>query len=239
MERFSDLALMLAGRVAPGSISEIGRAALLCKADLVSGVVSEFPELQGTMGRTYARLQGEPEAVADAIYEHYLPNRSGGPIPVRIEGSLISIADKIDTIAACFGVGMLPTGTADPFALRRQTLGIIRIALETPLKISLGEVLDRARELLSDKLTQPAASVKRDITAFFEGRLLNYLATREEAFTPDVIEAALAAGHRRPARSCRKDQSACPLYAKSRLRRPGHSFQAGGQHHQGSRNDPC
>lgn len=194
MERFTDLALFLAARVAPDRASQVRRAAWLCKADLVSGVVSEFPELQGIMGRTYARLQGEPEAVAEAIYEHYLPSRSGGPVPARIEASLISIADKIDTIAACFGVGMLPTGTADPFALRRQTLGIIRIVLETPLRISLGELLDRALALLSDKLTQPAENVKRDVTAFFQGRLLNYLSGGHEGFSPDVIEAALSVG---------------------------------------------
>jgi len=193
MERFSELAVTLAERVAPERVTEVRRAALLCKADLVSGVVSEFPELQGMMGRTYARLQGEPEAVAQAIYEHYLPNRSGGPIPERIEGSLISISDKIDTIAACFGAGMLPTGTADPFALRRQTLGIIRIVLETPLRISLGEIIDRALVLLSKKLSQPAENVKQDILGFFEGRLHNYLASGE-GFSPDVIDAALSAG---------------------------------------------
>ncbi len=211
MERFSELAMMLAERVAPERVSEVGRAARLCKADLVSGVVSEFPELQGIMGRTYARLQGEPQAVAEAIYEHYLPNRSGGPVPSRIEGSLLSIADKIDTIAACFGVGLLPTGTTDPFALRRQTLGIIRIVLETPLRISLGELIDRALALLSGKLTQPPENVKRDITAFFEGRLHHYLASSDEAalsmknslikfrrgdylFSPNVIDAALSVG---------------------------------------------
>jgi glycyl-tRNA synthetase beta chain len=194
MERFTELALMLAMRVAPERVPDVNRAARLCKADLVSGVVSEFPELQGVMGRTYARLQGESESVAEAIYEHYLPNRSGGPVPARIEGVLVSIADKIDTIAACFGVGMLPTGTADPFALRRQTLGIIRIILETPLAISLGDILDRALALLSDKLIQPAENVKRDILVFFEGRLLNYLATIEGGASSDVIEAALSVG---------------------------------------------
>jgi glycyl-tRNA synthetase beta chain len=193
MERFSELAVTLAGRVAPERVPEVRRAALLCKADLVSGVVSEFPELQGMMGRIYAKLQGEPEAVAQAIFEHYLPNYSGGPVPERIEGSLISIADKIDTVAACFGVGLLPTGTADPFALRRQTLGIIRIVLETPLRISLGEIIDRALVLLSKKLVQPAENVKRDILAFFEGRLQNYLASGE-GFSPDVIDAALSVG---------------------------------------------
>jgi glycyl-tRNA synthetase beta chain len=194
MERFSELAVMLAERIDPQRLPGVRRAARLCKADLVSGVVSEFPELQGIMGRTYALLQGEKDDVAEAIFEHYLPNRSGGPVPVRIEGSILSIADKIDTIAACFGVGMLPTGTADPFALRRQTLGIIRIILETPIKISLGDLLDRALALLSNKLTQPAEKVKRDIIAFFEGRLLNYLVTFEEGLSQDVIEAALSAG---------------------------------------------
>jgi len=194
MERFSELALMLAERVAPEHTPEIRRAARLCKADLVSGVVSEFPELQGIIGRTYARLQDESETAAEAIYEHYLPTRAGGPVPSRIEGSLISIADKIDTIAACFGVGLIPTGTADPFALRRQTIGIIRIVLETPLRISLGEILDKALALLSAKLVQPAEKVKLEIMAFFEGRLLHYLATLDQGFNPDVIEAALSVG---------------------------------------------
>ena len=209
MERFSELAVMLAERVAPERVPEVRRAALLCKADLVSGVVSEFPELQGMMGKTYARLQGEPEAVAQAIYEHYLPNRSGGPIPERIEGSLISIADKIDTIAACFGVGMLPTGTADPFALRRQTLGIIRIVLETPLRISLGEIIDRALVLLSKNSPQPAENVKLDILAFFEGRLHNYLASAA-GLQPRCDRCGALSRHRRSARCCGQDQSACP-----------------------------
>ncbi len=194
MERFSELARMLAKRVAHERMEHILRAARLCKADLVCGVVGEFPELQGIMGKTYARLQGEPRAVCEAVYEHYLPNRSGGPVPQSIEGALLSIADKIDTIAACFGVGLLPTGTTDPFALRRQTLGIIRIVLETPLRISIGDLLDKALQLLAHKLTQPAENVKRDITAFFEGRLHHYLASAQEGLSPDVIEAALAAG---------------------------------------------
>ena len=193
MTRFSKLAVMLAERVAPGAAGAVERAAFLCKADLVSGVVGEFPELQGIMGKYYAGLQGEPEAVSSALYEHYLPNRSGGPVPEGIEGSILSIADKIDTIAACFGVGMLPTGTADPFALRRQTLGIIRIALEKPLRFSLSDLIDRALELLANKLTQPVQNVKKDILAFFEARLHYYLVS-SRGFSPEVIAAALAVG---------------------------------------------
>lgn len=191
--RFSELALWLGKTLAPGSLDAIRRAAYLCKADLVSGVVGEFPELQGIMGKTYAALQGEPEAVAKAIYEHYLPNRAGGAIPLSKEGAIISIADKIDTICACFGVGLIPSGTADPFALRRQTLGIIRIVLETPMRLSLGNLIDLALKLLSKRLIQPAENVKRDVLDFFQGRLHHFLVS-QEGFNPDVIEAALSVG---------------------------------------------
>lgn len=193
LERFSALARYLSTRIAPDRLDDVLRATWLCKADLVSGVVGEFPELQGVMGKTYAKLQGESDAVANAVFEHYLPIRAGGPIPESIEGALISIADKIDTIAACFGVGMPPTGTADPFALRRQTLGIIRIFLETPLRVSLGDLVQRALALLSTRLSQPAETVKNEIMDFFKGRLHHLLLSRE-GFGPDIIEAALGAG---------------------------------------------
>ncbi|MCE5335381.1 MAG: glycine--tRNA ligase subunit beta [Desulfobacteraceae bacterium] len=193
VERFSNMARMLSERLAPDRVEAVLRAAYLCKADLVSGVVGEFPELQGVMGKTYAHLQGESQAVSRAIFEHYLPNRAGGPIPESIEGSIISIADKIDTISACFGVGMPPTGTTDPFALRRQTLGIIRIVLENPLRISLGELIDRALSLLAPKLVKPARDVKGEIMDFFQGRLQNFL-TAQEGFRPDVVDSALTVG---------------------------------------------
>jgi glycyl-tRNA synthetase beta chain len=193
VERFTVLARMLGERLAPECLDTLSRAACLCKADLVSGMVGEFPELQGIMGRAYARLQGEPEPVAAAIHEHYLPTRAGGPIPQGIEGALLSIADKMDTIAACFGVGLIPTGTADPFALRRQTLGIIRIILEKPFRLSLTELIDRALPLLESKLTEPAEAVRRNILDFFEGRLHHQMVS-QEGYSPDVVDAALAVG---------------------------------------------
>lgn len=193
VERFTVLARMLGERLAPECLDTLSRAACLCKADLVSGMVGEFPELQGIMGRAYARLQGEPEPVAAAIYEHYLPTRAGGPIPQGIEGALLSIADKMDTIAACFGVGLIPTGTADPFALRRQTLGIIRIILEKPFRLSLTELIDRALPLLESKLTEPAEAVRRNILDFFQGRLHHQMVS-QEGYSPDVVDAALAVG---------------------------------------------
>ncbi len=193
VERFTVLARMLGERLAPECLDTLSRAACLCKADLVSGMVGEFPELQGIMGRAYARLQGEPEPVAAAIHEHYLPTRAGGPIPQGIEGALLSIADKMDTIAACFGVGLIPTGTADPFALRRQTLGIIRIILEKPFRLSLTELIDRALPLLESKLTEPAEAVRRNILDFFEGRLHHQMVS-QEGYSPDVVDAALVVG---------------------------------------------
>lgn len=193
VERFTALARWLAERIAPDRLDAVLRAAFLCKADLVTGMVGEFPELQGVMGRAYARLQGEPESVSQAIYEHYLPTRAGGPIPETLEGAILSIADKMDTIVSCFGVGLIPSGTADPFALRRQTLGIIRIVLEKPLSLSLSGLIDEALPLLSTRLTTPKESVKEAVTDFFRGRLQNFLAG-QDGLGPDIVEAALAAG---------------------------------------------
>lgn len=193
VERFSRIAGWLADRLAPEEKDAILRAALLCKADLVSGVVGEFPDLQGVMGRAYARLQGEPEAVALAISEHYLPVRAGGPIPETLPGALLSIADKMDTIVGCFSVGLIPTGAADPFALRRQTLGIIRIIQETPFCISLSELIDQALPLLASKTKETPESVKQAVLDFFRGRLSNLLAS-QDGFGADVVEAALAVG---------------------------------------------
>jgi len=193
VERFSALACWLGERLAPERLETLQRAALLCKADLVTGMVGEFPELQGVVGRDLARLQGEPDEVALAIFEHYLPTRAGGPVPEGIAGALLSIADKIDTIVGCFGVGLLPTGTADPFALRRQTLGIIRILLEKQLHVSLHALIDRALDLLAGKATEPGEIVKQGVVDFFQSRLLHQLVSQEELST-DVVDAALAVG---------------------------------------------
>jgi len=193
VERFTAVARWLGERLAQASMDALLRAAYLCKADLVTGMVGEFPELQGAMGRAYARLQGESDAVCEAIFEHYLPNRAGGPIPEKIEGSLLSMADKMDTIVGCFGVGLIPTGAADPFALRRQTLGIIRIILEKPLQVSLSDFIDQAMPLLAAKMTEPRDSVKRGVLEFFHGRLHHYLVS-QYGYSADVVDASLAVG---------------------------------------------
>ncbi|MGE5708450.1 MAG: glycine--tRNA ligase subunit beta, partial [Bacteroidota bacterium] len=119
MERFRELAKGLAERLNPQVADKVARAATLCKADLVSGMVGEFPEVQGIMGREYALHDGEDAAVANAVAEHYLPTQAGGELPASDVGAFVSLADKVDTICGCFSVGLIPTGSADPYALRR------------------------------------------------------------------------------------------------------------------------
>lgn len=190
MERFRTLAEGLATRLAPGATTMVSRAAYLCKADLVTGMVGEFPELQGVMGREYALIAGEAPDVARAIHEHYLPSQAGGELPSSDIGAFVSIADKLDTICGCFGVGLIPSGTADPYALRRSAIGIIAIILDRGYDLSLAELVDESLALLGGKLTREAAAVRGDVLEFFRGRYVNLLAGRYPA---DAVEAAVAA----------------------------------------------
>jgi glycyl-tRNA synthetase beta chain len=190
LERFKALAEYMADQVAPADKETVSRAAYLCKADLVTGTVGEFPELQGVMGRAYARLAKEKEEVALAIYEHYLPTHAGGQLPTGVAGSLVSIADKLDTIVGCFGVGQIPTGTADPFALRRQALGIIRIILENDLSISLSDLISKAIAGLDGKLTEPIEQTHQSVLEFFKRRLQHFLIG--QGHPQNVVEAVLA-----------------------------------------------
>ncbi|MHC1697146.1 MAG: glycine--tRNA ligase subunit beta [Geobacteraceae bacterium] len=189
MERFRTIAEKLSNQMAPDLSASVSRAAYLCKADLVTGMVGEFPELQGIMGREYALLAGEDQAVARAIHEHYLPVQAGGALPTSDVGALVSIADKIDTICGCFGVGLIPTGTADPYALRRSALGIIAIILDRGYELLLSELIDTSLQLLQKKLTRDYDTVRADVLEFFRGRYVNMLAGRYPA---DVVDAAVA-----------------------------------------------
>ncbi|MCG6916673.1 MAG: glycine--tRNA ligase subunit beta, partial [Deltaproteobacteria bacterium] len=189
LERFKILAEYMADQVAPNDKATISRAAYLCKADLVTGTVGEFPELQGIMGRAYAQLAKENEAVAEAIYEHYLPTHAGGQLPSGMAGSLVSISDKLDTVVGCFGIGQIPTGTADPFALRRQALGIIRIILEKDLALSLSDLISKAIEGLDGKLTEPPDQTHQAVLEFFKRRLQHFLIG--QGLPQNVVEAVL------------------------------------------------
>jgi glycyl-tRNA synthetase beta chain len=192
MERFKALAEQLAEKLNPSVKDKVSRTAYLCKADLVSGMVGEFPEVQGIMGREYALLQGENQEVAGAIAEHYMPTQAGGDLPTTDTGALVSIADKLDTICGCFGVGLIPTGSADPYALRRSAIGIINIILDREYRLSLSSLIDSALTLLAPKLTRPVADVKADLLEFFRGRFVNLLADR---YPTDTVDAVVASGY--------------------------------------------
>jgi glycyl-tRNA synthetase beta chain len=188
--RFKKLALFLGERVDPKLRETIERASLLCKGDLVTGMVGEFPKLQGIVGREYARLSGEKSEVYEAIYEHYLPAFAGDRLPSHSVGDIVSIADKMDTIVGCFGVGLVPTGTTDPFGLRRQALGIIRIILEKEYPLSLSELIGKSGRLLKEKMERPFSEVKNEVLDFFRIRYQNFLMDKGYPF--DVIEAVVS-----------------------------------------------
>ncbi|NWF92110.1 MAG: glycine--tRNA ligase subunit beta [Syntrophaceae bacterium] len=190
MTRFRQLALFICERIDPGLRSSVERASFLCKADLVTGMVGEFPKLQGIVGREYARLSGERPEVAEAIYEHYLPGFAGDRLPSGPIGDIISIADKMDTIVGSFGIGLVPTGTADPFGLRRQALGIIRIILEKGYSLSLTGLIQESGGLLKEKMERPFSDVEREVLEFFRVRYQHLLLDR--GYPLDVIEAVLS-----------------------------------------------
>ena len=172
-----------------GALGHATRAARLCKADLVTHVVREFPDLQGIMGREYARLDGEPEEVAVAIEEHYRPRQSGGALPETPAGALLAIAEKLDTLAGCFHAGLLPTATQDPYGLRRAALGIIAI-LERfeDWRLPMDAAVARALGLQGDVET---SGTRQLLLEFLKGRLTNYLLS--SGYAHDVVEAVISA----------------------------------------------
>jgi glycyl-tRNA synthetase beta chain len=189
MERFRALAEGLAEQLQPALKAKVYQAATLCKADLVTGMVGEFPEVQGIMGREYALLQGIDAEVASAIAEHYLPNQAGGELPASDLGAFVSIADKLDTICGCFSVGLIPSGSADPYALRRAALGIINIILAKGYNLPLLPLVNRALDQLNSKLTRKREDVFADVMDFFKGRFVNLHTDR---FPTDVVDAVVA-----------------------------------------------
>ena len=170
----------------------IHRAGLLSKADLVTKMVTEFTELQGKMGKEYARISGENEIVSLAIYEQYLPRFSGDELPSTTAGAILSIGDKLDSIAGLFAIGIQPTGSQDPFALRRSALGIINIILDKKLNLSLNELIDFALYIYVEEngLAFDYDRVKSEIMNFFLGRIKNMFSDLKIRY--DIIEAVLS-----------------------------------------------
>ena len=187
VDRLVKLAATIARRLG-ADVMQAERAALLAKADLVTDMVGEFPELQGIMGRYYALADGEPATVADAIQAHYQPRFNGDALPEGPVACAVALADKLDALIGFFGIGQIPTGDKDPFGLRRAALGVLRILMETPLPLALPELIDAAAagfapELLSGDWRAASAD-------FFKERLRHML--RDAGHDHKAVDAVLA-----------------------------------------------
>lgn len=193
VERFRAVATWLAEVLErPAEVRRhVDRTATLAKADLVTGMVGEFPDLQGVMGRAYAEAAGEPEEVALGIFEHYLPRGHGDVLPSSDVGALVGLADRVDTIAGIFAIGRPPTGTADPFGLRRACLGAIHLILDRGYRISLSALVDRSLAALAAQGHAASDGLGDKILAFFHGRLRNLWS---EGQPVELVEAVLASG---------------------------------------------
>ena len=165
------------------------KAAYLCKSDLTTQMVAEFPTLQGVMGRYYALDAGAPPRVAAAIEDHYRPVAADSDLPTSLEGSILSIADKIDTIVGYFGINEKPTGSQDPYSLRRQAIGILRVLQKPDLSVSFSSLVEKAIELYKVNLSE---NTKVEVLDFVRGRLKVLLQTK--GYVPDEIEVVLATG---------------------------------------------
>ena len=187
VERVAQLASAIARALGADHVAA-GRAARLAKADLVTGMVGEFPELQGIMGRYYALHDGEPVEIANAIAEHYQPRFAGDQLPQHPISCAVAIADKLETLAGLFGIGQLPTGDRDPFALRRHALGVIRILIERDLPLSLADLIKEAFAVFPKELK--LADAGADLQTFVFERLRGYFA--DAGYTAQEIDAVLS-----------------------------------------------
>ena len=187
--RVESLAEHIAGQVLPEQVDGAKLTARLAKCDLVTHMVIEFPSLQGAVGKAYAALEGYEEDICSGIHEHYLPLKAGGELPLSKIGAVVGLADRLDTISGCFAVGLEPTGKADPFALRRHALAIIRIMEDTGWDLSFRELVEKALSLL-------AAEIEFDFDETF-ARVLDFIRERyknmmlRSDYASDLVEAAI------------------------------------------------
>ncbi len=191
--RVAKLAATIATEI-DGDAALAERAALLAKCDLVTEMVGEFPDLQGIMGRYYARLDGEHDEVAEALDEQYLPRFSGDKLPETRTGQAVSLAEKLDTLVGLFGIGQPPTGVKDPFALRRAALGVLRIVIENKLDVDLQNLVQHAQQGFDTQLTQD--DVTGQVIRYFFDRLRGY--ALDQGIKADVFEAVLAVQPTKP-----------------------------------------
>jgi glycyl-tRNA synthetase beta chain len=200
VERMRSIARWLAEQWFSGGIKEADvagsdRAAELAKCDLVTGMVGEFSELQGIVGGLYAHSQGEPDEIADAVYDHYKPQGLEEAIPRNLTGCTVSFADKLDSIVACFAVGAIPTGSSDPFALRRAALGIVKMILERNLPLSISAAVSAAAKALREQPPHIAAdeAVQKQVVDFILDRA-KFILRERRGFAYDEINAVFASG---------------------------------------------
>lgn len=196
-DRITELAGYIAEQIG-ADVTQAKRAGLLAKCDLMTSMVFEFTDTQGVMGMHYARHDGEPEAVALAMNEQYMPRFAGDQLPSDGVSSALAMADKLDTIVGIFGIGQAPKGS-DPFALRRASLGVLRIIVEYGYKLDLVDLVAKTKSLFGDRLTNEA--VEHDVIEFMLGRFRAWY--QDEGFSVDVIQAVLA---RRPTKPADFDQ---------------------------------
>ncbi|HTB27549.1 MAG TPA: glycine--tRNA ligase subunit beta [Steroidobacteraceae bacterium] len=198
--RVKSLAVTIGQAIGAGT--GVGAAAELAKADLLTAMVGEFPELQGIMGRYYAQAEGYPEEVSRAIEEHYRPRFAGDALPSSRIGQALALADKIDTLAGIFSIEQRPTGAKDPFGLRRAALGVLRILLECRLDLDLVALID------ASAAAQPVqrAQTSREVSEFIDDRLRGLLIERADGITTEMVEAVLA------------NRPVSPVDAEARLR---------------------
>jgi glycyl-tRNA synthetase beta chain len=188
--RTAEIAGWVAERLGMDS-AQVERAAALCKCDLLTGMVGEFPDLQGTMGRYYAISDGESDVVATAIGEHYQPRFAGDALPETDEGRVLAIADKLDTLAGIFTIGKKPSGNRDPFGLRRAALGVIRLAIECRLDLDLKALIARSLELQPAGKEDPQA-LADSLYTFITDRLRRYFLDRDPGLDVETFDAVMA-----------------------------------------------
>jgi glycyl-tRNA synthetase beta chain len=167
-------------------VEDVALAARLAKTDLLTDMVGEFPELQGVMGSYYARNDGLSDRVADAIEDHYRPRFAGDELPRNNTGVVVALADKLETLVGMFGIGQLPTGDRDPFALRRHALGVVRMLIERNLPLDLEELLADTATAFGDRITDASIA----LAGFIYDRLAGSL--REQGFTTQEVDAVIA-----------------------------------------------
>jgi glycyl-tRNA synthetase beta chain len=197
--RLADLALAISRATGLAEPAKLERACLVAKADLTSLMVreKEFASLQGAMGREYARASGEDGEVAEAVFEHYLPRFAGDVLPETATGTVLALADKIDSLVGCFGVGLAPTGSEDPYGLRRQATGFVRILSEKAIHLSMDDLISRSMSLYGKRLTVAPDRLRADVLAFLRQRIATLLV--DGGARADLVDSVLEAGMDDPA----------------------------------------